>query len=257
MSKSLVCFVETSQHDNNDEKLLFSLNRLGIPSVAFGKGEKWNGWIHRLEILLDGIKKYQGKYDYILHTDARDVLYYKGLDEIVSKYETIFKPKGTKILFNAETNCYPNKLLKPAYPYQDKKYRYLNAGCFIAEIDFAVEFFTSVINRAHKERVTDDQEMLSMMYIEHYNLFKEETPFRLDIDCEIFQVLWDEEWGRSANFDIVYNRDRIYNRLTNTDPCIFHAPGPTTTLSQVWKIINNKWIYNPPEKKSVFFEKKT
>ena len=99
--------------------------------------------------------------------------------------------------------------------------------------------------------------MLSMMYIEHYNLFKEETPFRLDIDCEIFQVLWDEEWGRSANFDIVYNRDRIYNRLTNTDPCIFHAPGPTTTLSQVWKIINNKWIYNPPEKKSEFFEKKT
>jgi hypothetical protein len=39
----------------------------------------------------------------------------------------------------------------------------------------------------------------------------------------------------------VYNENNIYNKLTNTEPCIFHAPGPTCTLSQVKKAINGKW----------------
>ena len=67
------------------------------------------------------------------------------------------------------------------------------------------------------------------------------NPITLDYDCKIFQCLWDEEWGRSANFDIVYNKHKIYNKLTKTEPCVFHTPGPTCSDSQVWKIINNKY----------------
>ena len=125
-SRTLVCYVETDQHNKQEDKLLYSLNRLNMSAVAFGKGEVWGGWIHRLEMLRNGLEEYQDDYDYVLHTDARDVLYYKDLNEIVNRYETIFKPTKTKVLFNAETNCYPNKELKSKYPFSDKKYRYLN-----------------------------------------------------------------------------------------------------------------------------------
>tara|TARA_Y100001963_G_C6741720_1_gene429334 strand:+ start:501 stop:1277 length:777 start_codon:yes stop_codon:yes gene_type:complete len=246
--KTLVCYVETDQHNKSEEKLLYSFNRVGINPIAFGKGETWGGWIHRLEMLREGLEKYVGKYDYVLQTDARDVLYYKDLNTIIERYEK-HRLNGTRILFNAETNCYPNKELKSEYPYPDKKYRYLNAGCFIGDMNYVVKILDTAIERAKQEDVTDDQEMLSMMYIENYKLYGENTQFRLDTDCSIFQVLWDEDYGRSANFDVVYNRDRIYNKLTDTDPCIFHAPGPTCTLSQVWKIINKKWNYLYPQKK--------
>ena len=65
--------------------------------------------------------------------------------------------------------------------------------------------------------------------------------FTLDYDCKIFQCVWDNDWGRSNNFDLIYTKDDIYNRLTDTHPLIFHFPGPTTTDSQVWKILNGKY----------------
>ena len=42
-NKTLVCYVETDNHDGKDEKILYSLNRLNIPVVTFGKNEIWNG----------------------------------------------------------------------------------------------------------------------------------------------------------------------------------------------------------------------
>ena len=122
-------------------------------------------------------------------------------------------------------------------------------------MDYIIGFLDKVIKKAKSENISDDQEALTLMYLDYYNLYGKDSSFKIDNDCQIFQVLWDENFGRSANFDVVYNRDRIYNKLTNTDPCIFHAPGPTTTLSQVWKIINNKYNYIFQEKKLDLYTK--
>ena len=43
------------------------------------------------------------------------------------------------------------------------------------------------------------------------------------------------------NFDLVYTKEEIFNRLTDTYPLIFHYPGPTCTGSQVWKILNRRY----------------
>ena len=171
-NKTLVCYVETDNHDGRDKKILYSLNRLNIPIVALGKNEIWGGFIDKLRYVKKGMEDRIGQYDYVLCTDARDVLYYKGLDVIENE---------------------------------------------------------------------DDQHIFSQMYIEKYNLYGEKTKFRIDTECSLFQCLWDEDFGRSANFDIVYNKDRIYNNLTNTEPCVFHYPGSTCVSGQVWKIINNKY----------------
>ncbi len=239
-NKTLVCYVETDNHDGKDEKILYSLNRLNIPVVTFGKNEIWNGFMDKLNWLRDGMKEYVGQYDYVLFTDSRDVLYYKGLDVIEKEYEK-HRKLGTKILFNAETNCYPNKELKSKYPYPNKKYRYLNSGMFIGDFDYVIEILDEAILRAKTDGIIDDQEIMTLLYLEKYNLYGEKTEFRIDTECSLFQCLWDEDFGRSANFDIVYNKDRIYNNLTNTEPCVFHYPGSTCVSGQVWKIINNKY----------------
>ncbi len=63
----------------------------------------------------------------------------------------------------------------------------------------------------------------------------------LDYDCKIFQCIWDQDWGRNNNFDLVYTKDCIYNRLTKTIPLIFHYPGPTCVGSQAYKVITKNY----------------
>ena len=239
-NKTLVCYVETDNHDGKDKKILYSLNRLNIPIVALGKNEIWGGFIDKLRYVKKGMEDRIGQYDYVLCTDARDVLYYKGLDVIEKEYEK-HRQGGARVLFNAETNCYPNKELMSKYPYPNKKYRYLNAGIYMGDFDYVLEILGEAIMRSERDNDEDDQHIFSQMYIEKYNLYGEKTKFRIDTECSLFQCLWDEDFGRSANFDIVYNKDRIYNNLTNTEPCVFHYPGSTCVSNQVWKIINNKY----------------
>ena len=63
----------------------------------------------------------------------------------------------------------------------------------------------------------DDQESLQMAYM------KNTKDIKLDSNCELFQVMWDEDFGRSANFDVLFNNSYIYNELTDTYPCILHS----------------------------------
>ena len=90
--------------------------------------------------------------------------------------------------------------------------------------------------------LTDSRDVLYMA--DGDKIYTTKYPITLDYDCKIFQCIWDEDWGRSNNFDLMYRKNTIYNRLTDTYPLIYHAPGPTTTLSQVWKILNGRY-YKP------------
>tara|TARA_B100000424_G_C22884184_1_gene470485 strand:+ start:254 stop:1021 length:768 start_codon:yes stop_codon:yes gene_type:complete len=239
-SNVLVCYVETDTQYHKDKKILYSCERLGIKPKVFGRGKQWNGAIDKFLYFLDGIENMTVKEKYILFVDSRDVLFVKDLKEIEKRYKRYFKNYG--LVFNGETNCYPNKDLAVAYPHQDKKYKYLNAGMCMGRTDFIMETFPKL-----KEHFTDyeknwsEQGVWTNIFFDYLKKYESDSPITLDYDCKIFQCLWDEEWGRSANFDIVYNKHKIYNKLTKTEPCVFHTPGPTCSDSQVWKIINNKY----------------
>ena len=44
------------------------------------------------------------------------------------------------MVLNAETNCYPNKdLAEPQKKLEQGKYRYLNSGMFVGDIDFVID----------------------------------------------------------------------------------------------------------------------
>jgi hypothetical protein len=43
----------------------------------------------------------------------------------------------------------------------------------------------------------------------------------------------------------VYQNGRLYNQITNTNPCIFHGPWPgvgSQTLDELWKLISEEVI---------------
>ena len=194
-----------------------------------GNWQKWENFKTKLDILLEELPKYKNEYDLVLFTDARDVMYWRGKKYIKKALKEF---EDFKMVINAETNCYPNKDLKEA---QDKiesgKYRYLNSGMFVGEIDFVID----VLKKCKEDGLDDDQESFQNIYLEMPEYIK------LDSNCELFQVMWDEEFGRSANFDIIFNNKFIYNIETDTYPCIFHSPGPTGHLNQLEKIFNRKF----------------
>jgi len=236
----LVCYVETDQHTNKEKKFLKSCNLLGISPKAFGKGKPWNGAIDKFIYFNEEIRLLDIKEKYILFVDSRDVLMYKDLNEIKTKFEKYYP--DCNLLFNGETNCYPNPSLKDNYPNQDKKYKYLNAGMCIGRTDFILEFFSKISKYfVDYEKNWSEQGVWTDIFFKYQDECGDDNPIKIDYDCHIFQCLWDEEAGRSANFDIVYNKNKIYNRLTGTEPCVFHSPGPTCSDSQVWKIINRTY----------------
>jgi len=158
-------------------------------------------------------------------------MYWKRKHEILKALE---KFKDYKMVVNAETNCYPNKDLdEPQKKLEKGKYRYLNSGMYIGEIDYVIW----VLKKCVELNLEDDQESLQKVYIEN------SKDIKLDSNCELFQVLWDEEYGRSANFDMVFNYDSgsRYNQRTDTYPAIFHSPGPTGHLNQLDKVNNDNF----------------
>lgn len=183
-----------------------------------GRGIEWKGFGTRLNILKNFINECQS--DVILFTDARDVVFAAPHDEILNTFLSM----DVKILFGAETNLFPNKSL--LHGDKDNKYRYLNAGMFIGYTSYLRELFNSL---SFTDK-SDDQEILQEKLIEGF-------PIALDSQCLIFQNLWDETGGRSCDFDILYQPTYIENLLTKTKPKIFHAPGPTTVLSQAYKVV--------------------
>lgn len=241
----LFCTIETDQNGKPPNGWLIeqSASRLGIEVKMFGGGwRKWENFKTKLEILLEELPKYKKEYDLVLFTDARDVMYWRSKPKIL---KAIRKFKDYKMVLNAETNCYPNKdLAEPQKKLEQGKYRYLNSGMFVGDIDFVID----VLKECNEDGLDDDQESLQMAYM------KNTKDIKLDSNCELFQVMWDEDFGRSANFDVLFNNSYIYNELTDTYPCILHSPGPTGHLNQVSKIINRKFGKRSVQLTAIFIE---
>jgi hypothetical protein len=209
--------VETSIKPKETKYLVETWQRYGIVGKILGRGITWNGFGTKLRILKDFINQCQD--DIILFTDARDVIFAAGYDEILSTFLSM----NTNILFGAETNLYPDKSL--IHGNEADKYRYLNSGLFVGYTSSLRKLFNSI----DIEHERDDQEALQKKYIEGF-------PITLDSECKLFQNLWDESGGRNCNFDLLYQPTYIENLRTKTRPKIFHAPGPTTVLTQAYKV---------------------
>lgn len=233
MSKIKFISIETDSHNRVERKLLHSCNIHNIDIQIIGKGVTWEGFVTKFKIMVEYLSQISDEI--VCLTDSRDVLYMSDENTIYNTFIENFD-KDT-IVFNGETQCFPEPEFAELHPHQNKKYKYLNSGCVIGSRLTLLEAAKKAIELYEKTQINDDQFLFQKLLIDN----KLDGKIVLDYECKIFQCVWDNDWGRSNNFDLIYSKDDIYNRLTETHPLIFHFPGPTTTDSQVWKILNGEY----------------
>jgi len=233
MSKIKFISIETDSHNRVERKLLHSCNIHNIDIQIIGKGASWEGFVTKFKIMVEYLSQISDEI--VCLTDSRDVLYMSDESTIYNTFIENFD-KDT-IVFNGETQCFPEPEFAELHPHQNKKYKYLNSGCVIGSRLTLLEAAKKAIKLYEKTEINDDQFLIQKLLIDN----KLDGKITLDYECKIFQCVWDNDWGRSNNFDLIYSKDDIYNRLTETNPLIFHFPGPTTTDSQVWKILNGEY----------------
>jgi len=233
MSKIKFISIETDSHNRVERKLLHSCNIHNIDIQIIGKGASWEGFVTKFKIMVEYLSQISDEI--VCLTDSRDVLYMSDENTIYNTFIENFD-KDT-IVFNGETQCFPEPEFAELHPHQNKKYKYLNSGCVIGSRLTLLEAAKKAIELYEKTEINDDQFLIQKLLIDN----KLDGKITLDYECKIFQCVWDNDWGRSNNFDLIYSKDDIYNRLTETNPLIFHFPGPTTTDSQVWKILNGEY----------------
>jgi hypothetical protein len=240
MKKIHFLSIETETQSNIEKNLIESSRINNIDLHIIGRGVKWDGFITKFQILKEYLLTISE--DIVCLTDSRDVLYMSDSKKI---YNTFIKNFSKDcIVFNGETNCFPEKSFAELHPNQSKKYKYLNSGCVIGSRILLIEIVDKCLELYDSCKINDDQYLLQKIFLDgEYG-----DAFTIDYDCKIFQCIWDEDYGRSNNFDLVYTQNEIYNRLTDTYPLIFHYPGPTCTGSQVWKILNKKYYKIPNTK---------
>lgn len=155
------------------------------------------------------IKRWLGKehkeITHVMFVDAFDVIIAADEQAILNRYQEF--PCG--IIFAAERGCWPDDKLAGAYPPCSTPYRFLNAGCWMADIESARGLFSHV----DESNSPSDQRAFTFQYLRGVH------NMRLDHECMLFQCLW------KTDDDLEYSSGFIRNKLTGTRPLVFHGNG--------------------------------
>jgi hypothetical protein len=193
------------------DDLAESCRRQGISLQVIGKGAPWKGFTYaKLQLLYWYLTSHSGNIDVALFIDGYDTIFTEGLDAILAKFRRI----GSPVLFAAEANCWPGSrgIEEHNYPEAPTRYRFLNAGGWIAELPVMLALLKQlgaplvVANRC-------DQAWWARHYLADGN------GIQLDHSCEIFQCLF-----RSTQ-DLRLQGRRPKNIVTGTLPSVIHANG--------------------------------
>jgi hypothetical protein len=223
MQKLFVISVAT---ENSEEFKRFeiSLNIQEIEYKILGMNTKWQGGNmemgpgggQKINLLRSELmtwnKERLNKYT-ILFTDSYDVITLTNSTEILNKYNSICD--NDTVLFSAEKNCWPLKQLDIFYPETDSEYKFLNSGGFIGNAERILNLLEKKI-----ENCEDDQLYYTKIFLFDNKIDNSINKIKLDYGCEIFQTLN----GAFDDIDIV-NKKRIFNKYTNTFPCLLHGNG--------------------------------
>lgn len=176
-----------------------------IPLIPYAVGEIFQGWSHMMYAMtIPELRMLRADgHTHFLAVDGVDTIIVSCLEEIVGKYERYGSPP---CLMSAECEMYPaggQDLFVG-----DTRWKYLNAGCYIAEIDY----FVDLIERLHAKHSEEGN---------YQAWFVREWPIEgvaLDVNCKIFQSMPGD-----LNYKI--ENGRLFNLETMTVPCILHFRG--------------------------------
>ncbi|KAK3104424.1 hypothetical protein FSP39_001801, partial [Pinctada imbricata] len=204
--------------DNTDglRRYLHSVSHYDLDTEVYGMGVQWDGGNvaveagggQKVNILVEGLKEYEGREDVILmFTDSYDAVLTAGKEEILQKFQKF----DARVVFSAEGFCWPDESLKVQYPevkFHEK--RFLNSGGFIG---YAKDIY-EIVTYKDIGNQDDDQLYYTKIYLDES--LREKWQIKLDTKSEIFQNLN----GALADVTIKYKSDHsyLYNFKTGTTP---------------------------------------
>ena len=209
-----------------------SCERLGLPLVTYGIGQKFPGFYQaKIVSLLDALRKVDAEH--ILFCDARDSVVLRDEDAILKAYKRICKTTGGKIAFCADRKSFPYPELSEAFTkigkgrvasecnWKGKKTRrvFLNAGVFMAETEYLRKCLTRLMKMydnesGRVEHPQDDQGWWSMAVARGL------VEVAIDYKCELaaMTTYTPDEWYSLSDGKCAF-------RPTHTEPCVLHFAG--------------------------------
>ena len=150
-----------------------------------------DNWLNIDKVFLTLEFARQSSADYIVGLDAFDVILTKHPSHIVDRFVNCF---NCDLLFNASTRSWTCDVpsLRHAEFFEngfDKKYKHLNAGCWVGKREYVIEFFENVAS-LDRESLFDNKYRKSEQASVKFSAFPSSYP-KVDIDsnCIIFQHL--------------------------------------------------------------------
>ena len=192
--------------------LLRSAMRHGIAVHLFGMDRPWhNFFVNKIEQFKEDLR--QMECDHVLMVDAADVVFARGLEEIMDGAQD-----WDRMTFNAEQNCYPDPDLAKFYPECGSSFKYLNAGIWLARHADAVAQYDKLYSLVEPREWAgagdttlwgDDQWLWTRFYLAGERV-------GVDTQCRVFQTL-----------HMVHDGELVkgVNEETGERPCIYHANG--------------------------------
>lgn len=171
----------------------------GEMAAGMGGGQKINEVIIALQELDNQL---------VIICDTFDLFPVASKTEIMDKYSQIRSNKN-QVIFSSEVYCWPDKKLASSYPQVTTKYKFLNSGSIMG---YSNDIYNLIKNGNVKDN-DDDQLFFTKKYLENANI-------KLDNKCEIFQAI------NGAYDDIIFHKNRVYNKYTNSYPIFLHGNGP-------------------------------
>lgn len=186
--------------------LIFSLEKFGWDYEVMEGG--WKGFGTKLIATYNKCKelKEQG-YTHFIFVDAYDTFFLGTEEELIDKY---FNTNA--FVISAERGCYPDAELRGEYNETPNGWDFVNSGTYLAPIGDYMRMFENNT----PDYSDDDQRWLTARYLsEGYDTV-------LDKKCRIFQCY---SFIREGDFG--YEKNRLQNLKTGTQPIIIHFNGRT------------------------------
>ena len=191
----------------NDSAALHSVYPKNLGTNVDWKGTDMSGigGGHKVNLLRNLLKTLP-EHDVVLFTDAYDVLYNAGIEEITTRYLGF----NTKILFSAEADIWPDPSLAASFENHPNnlktKYQYLNSGTFIGQVGE----LKKMLDDSDVSDDGDDQLFYQKLFLSG------KYDAKLDYEGYLFQC--NEE-------EVSYDGFDLSNPITNCCPCIYHGNG--------------------------------
>ncbi len=214
------CILITVATDENDcvKRYRDSCLKYGVNPVILGLDDKWKGGdmtagqgggqkINFLKRYLQDISTNK----LIIFTDSYDVICNDHINIMIETYKSKFE---NKLIFGAETSCWPDTNLATKYPIVDVNNKYLNSGNFIGWSDDIKKIIELPIDNSD-----DDQLYYTHRFFESLN-HDIDTVIELDYDSEMFFCL------NGATELYTLNKSKSCITVKENRPTFIHGNGP-------------------------------